>query len=115
MPVHEGACAPAPAGKNSNATNAAVARPIRARRKTALELHDPVVGHGDLRYRVDKLWCKADPAKLPVRDCHEMVQSASGTAPTSTRTSFTEKDDAIHRPIGSFPTEFLPRAKSSMN
>ncbi len=57
MPVHEGACAPAPAAKNSNATNAAVARSIRARRKTASELHDPVVGHGDLRYRVDKLWC----------------------------------------------------------
>jgi hypothetical protein len=81
MPVHQGACAPAPAAKNSNATNAAVARLIRARRETASELHDRVVGHDDLHYRVDELWCKADPAKLPVS--HERIQSASGTAPTS--------------------------------
>ena len=78
MPTHEGACAPAPNSKNRNATTEAVARQIRTRRKTAAEFHDPVIGHGDRRYRVDKLWCKADPAKLPVRDCHEMVQSGDG-------------------------------------
>ena len=78
MPTHEGACAPAPNSKNRNATTEAVAQQIRTRRKTAAEFHDPVIGHGDRRYRVDKLWCKADPAKLPVQDCHEMVQSGDG-------------------------------------
>jgi len=37
-----------------------------------------VIGHGAFRYRVDKLWCKADPAVHPVKDCHEMCQSADG-------------------------------------
>ena len=40
--------------------------------------HGAIVGHGDFRYRVDKLWCLADKAKHPVKDCHEMVQSADG-------------------------------------
>ena len=99
MPTHEGARAPAPDSKGRNTTTEAVVRQNCTRRKPAAEFHDPVIGHGDLCYRVDKLWCKADPAKLPVRDCHEMVQSASGTASTSTPTSFTEKDDALHSPI----------------
>jgi hypothetical protein len=50
---------------------------IRAASKT-----DPtdglVIGHGDFRYRVEKGWSKADAAKHPVRDCHEMVQAADG-------------------------------------
>lgn len=37
-----------------------------------------VIGHGGFRYRVDKLWSKADPGKFPVRDCHEMVQAGDG-------------------------------------
>lgn len=40
--------------------------------------HGAIVGHGDFRYRVDKLWCQADKAKHPVKDCHEMVQSRDG-------------------------------------
>lgn len=36
------------------------------------------MGHGAFRYRVDKLWSQADPTKTPVKDCHEMVQSADG-------------------------------------
>lgn len=51
---------------------------IRAQSKTAPEFHGEIVGHGDFRYRVDKLWSQADPAKTPVKDCHEMVQSADG-------------------------------------
>ena len=58
MPTHEGACAPAPDSKSRNTTTEAVARQIRTRRRPAAEFHDPVVGHGDLHYRVDKLWCK---------------------------------------------------------
>lgn len=51
---------------------------IRAQSKTAPEFHGEVIGHGDFRYRVDKLWSQADPAKTPVKDCHEMVQAADG-------------------------------------
>lgn len=51
---------------------------IRAQSKTAPEFHGEVVGHGEFRYRVDKLWSQADSAKTPVKDCHEMVQAADG-------------------------------------
>lgn len=40
--------------------------------------HGATVGHGAFQYRVDKLWCKADREKNPVKDCHEMVQSRDG-------------------------------------
>jgi len=39
---------------------------------------DPIVGQGDFRYRVDKSWGIQDPDKVPVKDCHEMVQDAQG-------------------------------------
>lgn len=51
---------------------------IRAQSKTAPAFHGEIVGHGDFRYRVDKLWSQADPAQTPVKDCHEMVQVADG-------------------------------------
>jgi len=51
---------------------------VRAQSKTAPDFHGEIVGHGSFRYRVDKLWSKADPAKTPVNDCHEMVQVADG-------------------------------------
>ena len=34
---------------------------------------NPIVGHGDFRYKVDKKWGIQDPSKFPVNDCHEMV------------------------------------------
>lgn len=37
-----------------------------------------IIGHGDFKYKVDKHWCKADPKKYPVRNCHEMVQVPDG-------------------------------------
>ncbi len=37
-----------------------------------------IYGHGHMRYRMDKLWSKADPLQNPVNDCHEMVQDAKG-------------------------------------
>jgi len=46
--------------------------------KAAPEGHGTVIGHGAMRYRVDKLWAQADPATHPVNDCHEMVQTADG-------------------------------------
>ena len=51
---------------------------VRAQSKTAPEHHGAMVGHGAFRYRVDKLWSQADAGKVPVKDCHEMVQAADG-------------------------------------
>jgi hypothetical protein len=60
-------------------TTAVLAAPfVQSLAKTAPEFHGSVIGHGDRRYRVDKLWSKADRAKTPVKDCHEMVQAADG-------------------------------------
>ena len=36
------------------------------------------VGQGDFTYRVRKDWGNQDPAKIPVKDCHEMVQDSRG-------------------------------------
>ncbi len=38
----------------------------------------PVYGHNEMKYSMDKQWCKADPLKNPVNDCHEMVQDKAG-------------------------------------
>jgi hypothetical protein len=37
-----------------------------------------IVGHGDFKYHVDKEWGVQDSLKIPVKDCHEMVQDAKG-------------------------------------
>ena len=37
-----------------------------------------VYGHNNMKYTLDTQWCKADPLKNPVNDCHEMVQDAAG-------------------------------------
>ena len=37
-----------------------------------------VVGHGEFRYRIDKHWGIQDPANIPVKNCHEMVQDRTG-------------------------------------
>jgi DNA-binding beta-propeller fold protein YncE len=37
-----------------------------------------IVGHGDYRYRVDKTWGQQDPTRIPVKNCHEMVQDRQG-------------------------------------
>jgi hypothetical protein len=34
---------------------------------------NPIIGHGDFRYRVDKKWGIQDPTQFPVNDCHEMI------------------------------------------
>ncbi len=39
---------------------------------------DLIFGQNEKRYRLDKAWVKAEPASLPVNDCHEMVQDARG-------------------------------------
>ena len=37
-----------------------------------------IVGQGDFKYRVDKQWGVQDPTKVPVKNCHEMVQDKKG-------------------------------------
>jgi len=39
---------------------------------------ETILGHGSKRYRIDTKWSKADAAKFPVKDCHEMVQDKLG-------------------------------------
>ncbi len=38
----------------------------------------PIYGHGNMRYRMNNKWSKADPMRNPVNDCHEMVQDKKG-------------------------------------
>ncbi|HEY0900193.1 MAG TPA: 6-bladed beta-propeller [Sphingobacteriaceae bacterium] len=37
-----------------------------------------VFGHNDKKYRIDTKWSRADVARYPVNDCHEMVQDSKG-------------------------------------
>ncbi len=39
---------------------------------------DTVLGHNNKRYRLNTHWSKADVARNPVNDCHEMVQNSHG-------------------------------------
>jgi hypothetical protein len=41
-------------------------------------LEDEIIGHGDFRYRVHKAWGNLDPARTPVKNCHEMVMDSKG-------------------------------------
>jgi hypothetical protein len=46
--------------------------------KAKPKLGETILGHGDFRYRVHQAWGDLDPAKTPVKNCHEMVQDAKG-------------------------------------
>lgn len=37
-----------------------------------------VYGHNNMRYRLDNKWGNLDPARFPVKDCHEMIQDKKG-------------------------------------
>jgi len=39
---------------------------------------DTILGHNNKRYRINTAWSKADVARYPVNDCHEMVQDSKG-------------------------------------
>jgi peptidylamidoglycolate lyase len=39
---------------------------------------DVIIGHNGFEYKVDKKWSRADFAKYPVNDCHEMVMASNG-------------------------------------
>jgi hypothetical protein len=60
------------------AAGAALA-PIDVWGRDGRALHDDVIlGHGDFQYRLDYDWGRLDPTRVPVRDCHEMVQDSRG-------------------------------------
>ena len=42
------------------------------------ELGSEILGHGEYRYRLNKSWGNLDPAKTPVKNCHEMVLDSQG-------------------------------------
>lgn len=74
-----GLMSPSPVSRRSLLTGLLATAPfVRAQSKTAPPFHGSIIGHGPMRYRVDKLWCQADPSQHPVKDCHEMAQSADG-------------------------------------
>ncbi len=37
-----------------------------------------IIGHGDFKYKVHADWGVQDSSKIPVKDCHEMVQDSKG-------------------------------------
>ncbi len=39
---------------------------------------DLIIGHNGFKYKVDTNWGNLDPLKVPVTDCHEMVQDKKG-------------------------------------
>jgi hypothetical protein len=41
-------------------------------------LQEEIIGHGDFRYKVHQSWGNLDPAKTPVKNCHEMVMDSKG-------------------------------------
>lgn len=61
------------AGSEPTAVNSA---PAVNTRRTALS--EVVIGHGDFSYRVEADWSDLDPAKTPVKNCHEMVMDRRG-------------------------------------
>jgi len=52
--------------------------PIYGRAFDFTNTQDVIIGHGTHRYKVDMNWGNLDPNKVPVKDCHEMVQDSKG-------------------------------------
>ncbi len=46
--------------------------------KAKPKLSEEVIGHGKFKYRVHQQWGDLDPAKTPVKNCHEMVMDSKG-------------------------------------
>jgi len=39
---------------------------------------DPIIGHGNFKYRINTNWCSGNPQQYPVKNCHEMVIDHTG-------------------------------------
>lgn len=66
---------------------------------------DPIIGHGDFCYRINLDWGKQDPAKYPVKDCHELAMDRAGliymtTNETRNNILVFNKDGQIHQAWG---------------
>ena len=59
-------------------TASAVAAPSAFNILRGMNKQNPVIGHGEYRYRVHADWGNQDPSRIPVQDCHEMVMDARG-------------------------------------
>lgn len=46
--------------------------------KKQIHSNYPIIGHGNYKYKVHKDWGVQDSIKIPVKDCHEMVQDSQG-------------------------------------
>ncbi len=44
----------------------------------SIQADDHLLGHGSLKYKVQKTWCKADPDKAPVHNAHAMTEDNKG-------------------------------------
>lgn len=51
---------------------------LAANKTFAMQKEDIVFGQANKRYTLDEKWSKADVARYPVNDCHEMVQDSKG-------------------------------------
>ena len=60
--------------KNSSIATCA----ILAGTSPTLKKGELVYGQNEKRFLLDKNWVKSNPEKLPVNDCHEMVQESKG-------------------------------------
>ena len=63
---------------SGSAAAGAVALPYFYIGQAKPKLSDEVIGHGKFKYRVHKAWGDLDPAKRPVKNCHEMVMDSKG-------------------------------------
>ncbi|MEI6411635.1 MAG: 6-bladed beta-propeller [Bacteroidota bacterium] len=52
--------------------------PEHSRPQKQRNMTEPIIGHGDFRYKINLDWGKQDPAKYPVKDCHELVMDRVG-------------------------------------
>lgn len=46
--------------------------------ESKMKVDDVVVGHGDFKYKIDMHWGALNAQKVPVKNCHEMVQDSQG-------------------------------------
>lgn len=64
--------------QSSLATLGILSSPLYSSAFSISKNEDIIIGHNSHRYKVDVNWGNLDPTKVPVKDCHEMVQDSKG-------------------------------------
>jgi len=64
--------------QSSMATAGMLTLPLGSHAFSLNESEEVIIGHNSHRYKVDMNWGNLDPNKVPVKDCHEMVQDSAG-------------------------------------